>query len=129
MFYDCHPNDEWWLCIQCWFDTFIWKHTQRSKIKGQPKINFDSSSFGDQNGVILVILGVLEMALRVSESKFWDHFSIQTSPQNPQKDTLGTQIGPRKVIFGHFIDFEYFDSVSSVFTVKNGVFFYVKPND
>ena len=48
------------------------------------------------------------MALRVSESKFWDHFSIQTSPQNPQKDTLGTQIGPRKVIFGHFAFFEYF---------------------
>jgi hypothetical protein len=29
-------------------------------------------------------------------------------PQNPQKDTLGTQIGPRKVIFGHFIDFGHF---------------------
>ena len=37
------------------------------------------------------------MALQVSESKFWDHFSIQTSPQNPQKDT---QIGPKKVFFG-----------------------------
>ena len=34
--------------------------------------------------------------------------TIQTSPQNPQKDTLGTQIGPQKVIFGHFAFFEYF---------------------
>ena len=48
------------------------------------------------------------MALWVSESKFWDHFSIQTSPQNPQKYTLGTQIGPQKVIFGDFAFFEYF---------------------
>ena len=45
------------------------------------------------------------MALWVAESKFWDHFSLQISPQ---KDTLGTQIGPRKVIFGHFIDFGHF---------------------
>ena len=29
----------------------------------------------------------------------------QSSPQNPQKDTSGTQIGPRKVIFGHFAFF------------------------
>ena len=48
------------------------------------------------------------MALRVPESKFWDHFIYQIPPQNPQKDTLGTQIGPRKVIFGHFIDFGHF---------------------
>ena len=33
--------------------------------------------------------------------------SIQTSPQNPKKDTLGTQIGPRKVIFSHFAFFWY----------------------
>ena len=48
------------------------------------------------------------MALRVPETNFWDHFSIQTSPQNPQKHTLGTKIGPRKVIFGHFAFFWYF---------------------
>ena len=33
------------------------------------------------------------MALRVPESKFRD-------PQNPQKATLGTKIGPQKVFFG-----------------------------
>ena len=44
------------------------------------------------------------MALWMPESKFRDHFSIQTSPQNPQKATSGTKIGPQKVIFGHFIN-------------------------
>ena len=34
------------------------------------------------------------MALRVQESKFPDYFSIQTSPQNPQKATSRTKIGP-----------------------------------
>ena len=41
------------------------------------------------------------MALRVSESKFWDHFSIQSSPKTPKRHLripkLGTQIGPQKV--------------------------------
>ena len=27
---------------------------------------------------------------------------------DPQKDTLGTQVGPPKVNFGHFIDFGHF---------------------
>ena len=45
------------------------------------------------------------MALWMPESKFRDHFSIQTSPQNPQKATSGTKIGPRKVIFGNFFSF------------------------
>ena len=48
------------------------------------------------------------MALRVPKSKFRDHFSIQTSPQNPQKATSGTKIGPQKVIFCHFFNFAYF---------------------
>ena len=39
-----------------------------------------------------------------SESTFID----QNHPQNPQKDTLGTQIGPRKVIFSHFFYFVHF---------------------
>ena len=51
------------------------------------------------------------MALRVPESKFRDHFSIQTSPQNPQKATSGTQIGPQKVIFGHFAFLGYFGAI------------------
>ena len=33
----------------------------------------------------------LKMALWVPKSKFWDHFSIQTSPQNPPKHTLRTR--------------------------------------
>ena len=32
----------------------------------------------------------------------------QNHPQNPQRDTLGTQNGPPKVIFGNFIDFGHF---------------------
>ena len=42
------------------------------------------------------------MALRL-QSKFRDHFSIQTSPPNPQKDTLGSRIGPQKTskLFPH----------------------------
>ena len=51
---------------------------------------------------VWAILGVPKMALRVPESKFWDHFIYLIPPQNPQKDTLGSGIGPWKVIFGHF---------------------------
>ena len=36
---------------------------------------------------------------------FW---SLSLVPQNPQKDTSGTKIRPRKVIFGHLINFAYF---------------------
>ena len=39
-----------------------------------------------------------------SETTFID----QNHPQNPRLDHLGTQIGPRKVIFGHFNDFGHF---------------------
>ena len=56
------------------------------------------------------------MALRVSESKFWDNFSIQTSPQNPHKNTLGTQIGPQKVILR-------FLNIFSSFSLEHGPFF------
>ena len=51
----------------------------------------------------------------VSETTFKD----QTSPQNPQKDTLGTQIGPRKVIFSHFIDFGHFPIEIPIVVEKN----------
>ena len=47
------------------------------------------------NGVTLAILWVPKMALRL-QSKFRDNFLIQTSPPNPQKDTLGSRIGPKK---------------------------------
>ena len=73
-----------------------------------------------KNDPILVILGVPKMVLRVPESKFRNHFSIQTSPQNPQKDTSGTQIGPRKVIFGHFAFFWYF---YLIFPLARALFF------
>ena len=35
-------------------------------------------------------------------------FQYKLAPKTSKKDTLGTQIGPRKVIFGHFAFFEYF---------------------
>ena len=59
------------------------------------------------------------MAFWVPESKFQDHFSIQTSPQNPQKYTSEPKIGPRKVIFGPFIDFEYFTIEIPIDAEKN----------
>ena len=36
---------------------------------------------------VLAILGIPEMAFWVPKSKFEDHLSIQTSPQNPQNQT------------------------------------------
>ena len=35
-------------------------------------------------------------------------FQHKLAPKTPQKDILVTQIGPRKVIFGHFAFFLYF---------------------
>ena len=35
-------------------------------------------------------------------------FRDPNHPQNPQLYTLGTFFGPRKVIFGHFVNFAYF---------------------
>ena len=56
----------------------------------------------DSQGVIFSHFGVTKMTLWVPESKFRDHFSLQTSPQNLQKATSRTKIGPQKVFFGHF---------------------------
>ena len=64
-----------------------------------------SAIFGTPKMAVFAILGVSKMALRVPESKFRDHFSIQTSPQNPQKATSGTKIDPQKGIFVHFAFF------------------------
>ena len=44
--------------------------------------------------------------------------------QNPQKDTLGTKIGPRKVIFGHFAFFWYF---YLIFPWARAIFFKCNP--
>ena len=60
------------------------------------------------------------MALRVPESKFWDHFYRPKPPPKPHLDHLGTQIGPRKVILGHFINFAYF---YPVFPLARALFF------
>ena len=42
---------------------------------------------------------------------FWGWFwsiKVVSEFENPQKDTLGTQIGPQKVIFSHFFYFVHF---------------------
>jgi len=44
-------------------------------------------------------------------------------PQNPHLDTLGTFFGPRKMIFGHFVNFAYF---YLVFPLARAVFFKCK---
>ena len=40
-------------------------------------------------------------------------------PQNPQKATLGTKIGPRKVVFSHFLNFFLFPIEFSIVVEKN----------
>ena len=40
-----------------------------------------------------------------SKMTLFGHFG---GTKNPQKDTLGTQIGPQKVIFSHFFYFVHF---------------------
>ena len=52
------------------------------------------------------------MVLRVPESKFYDHFSIEIPPQNPHLETFGTILDPLKVTFSHFALFGEFWSFS-----------------
>ena len=85
--------------------------------------SIQSAIFGSPKRGVLAILGVPKMALRVLEWKFWDHFSIQTSPQNPQKATSGAKIRPQKVIFCHFINFAFFNVV---FPLARAVFFQIR---
>ena len=59
------------------------------------------------------------MALGVPKSKFQDHFSIQIPPLKPILDTLGTNLDPGKVIFGHFIDFGHFPIEIPIEAKKN----------
>ena len=49
--------------------------------------------------------GVLQMVLRVSESKIRKHFSIQIPPQNLGKMTSGMHFGHSKVVFRPFYTF------------------------
>ena len=44
---------------------------------------------------------------------------VYQDPQNPQKGTLGTQIGPRKVIFSHFFYFFHFPIKIPIAVEKN----------
>ena len=48
-------------------------------------------------------------------------FIDQNHPQNPQRDTLGTQIRPQKVIFGHLIDFGHFPIEIPIVVEKNNL--------
>ena len=50
-------------------------------------------------------------------------FRDTNHPQNPHFDTLGTFFGPRKVIFGHFVNFAYF---YLIFPLARAVFFKCK---
>ena len=80
----------------------------------------DLGSLGVFLGASLVYKSGLRILIRATEVPFlvppeWPkqgHFSHFGGTKNC---TLGTQIGPRKVIFGHFIDFEYFRSEFSCF--------------
>ena len=56
------------------------------------------------------------MGLRAPESKNGDHFFTRTPPQNGGLGICFMCL-PRKVIFGHFIDFEYFGSDFSCFYI------------
>ena len=58
--------------------------------------------------VILVIWGYQKWHFGCPNQNSETTFIDQNHPQNPHLDHLGTQIGPRKVIFGHFIDFSHF---------------------
>ena len=57
-----------------------------------------------------------KMGLRAPESKNGDHFFTRTPPQNGGLGICFMCL-PRKVIFGHFIDFEYFGSDFSCFYI------------
>ena len=57
---------------------------------------------------LLVILGYQKWHFGCPNQNSESTFIDQNHPQNPQKDTLGTQIGPQKVIFSHFFYFVHF---------------------
>merc|ERR1712055_614885 len=57
-----------------------------------------------------------KMGLRAPESKNGDHFFTRTPPQNGGLGICFMCL-PRKVIFGNFIDFEYFGSDFSCFYI------------
>ena len=99
---NCSVSSSSWSVIttiaicQCWL---LIVRSRRSQLTLSVSLLLSCLPQNCWNNPVLGILGVPKMALRVFESKFWDHFSRQTSPQ---KDTLWSQIGPQKVIFGHF---------------------------
>ena len=72
-------------------------------------------AFGNMGGTF-GIFRCPKMGLRAPKSKNGDHFFTRTPPQN---GGLGIcfMCSPRKVIFGHFIDFEYFGSDFSCYYI------------
>ena len=52
-----------------------------------------------------VILGVLEMALPVPETKIWDHFYRPNTPPKPRKNTSGSHFCQSIVFFWPFLLF------------------------
>ena len=69
--------------------------------------------------MFLTIFGVPKMALRVPESKFWDHFSIQIPPLKPPFRHFGNHFGPRKSDFWPFYLFWSFSHWNSHWSQKN----------
>ena len=65
-------------------------------------------------GVVWISKCGLGILIRAPEVPFlvppkrqkWAAFRDANHPQNPHLDTLGTFFGPRKVVLGHFVNFE-----------------------
>ena len=74
---------------------------------GHPKCHFWYPK-NDQKGSFWSFWGYQKWHFGCPNQNSETTFIDQNHPQNPQKDTLGTQIGPRKVIFCHFACFWYF---------------------
>ena len=77
--------------------TWVLSRTKPKKISNNSKsANLPMPFLVPPKWLFWAILGVPKMAFWVPKSKFRDHFSVKNSPQNPQKATSGTKIGPRK---------------------------------
>ena len=83
------------------------------------KLNFESICFlaffdlrpfklVHQNGPFLPFWGYQKWHFGCPNQNSETTFRDPNHPQNPHLCTLGTFFGPRKVIFGHFVNFAYF---------------------
>ena len=86
---------------------------------GHPKCHFWYPQ-NDQNDPFWSFWGYQKWHFGCPNQNSETTFIDQNHPQNPQKDTLGTQIDPRKVIFGHFAFFWYF---YLIFPLARALFF------